>query len=223
MKKDDRLGGHVPIVRKQMGSELNYGDLSAIAETLALSFQSYPLFEYFMADRYDVSKMKAFWTVSLKTVKNSACFVTEAEGLRSAAVLIPNEKSDVSVGRYIRSGGLGLIFKIGPRAVSRMLRFESVAAKIKSKYATPTCWYLYLFVTHPDFQGEGYGARVLRESLRFLDEARQDCYLETLSSVNVEIYRHFGFELKETVRIPDTDLTLYAMVKIYKESATDRC
>lgn len=38
MKKDDRLGGHVPIGRKQMGSELNYGDLSAIAETLALSF-----------------------------------------------------------------------------------------------------------------------------------------------------------------------------------------
>ena len=82
-----------------------------------------------MADRYDVSKMKAFWTVSLKTVKNSACFVMEAEELRSAAVLIPNDKANVSVGRYIRSGGLGLIFKMGPRAVSRMLRFESMATK----------------------------------------------------------------------------------------------
>ena len=120
-----------------------------------------------MADRYDVSKMKAFWTVSLKTVKNSACFVMEAEELRSAAVLIPNDKANVSVGRYIRSGGIGLIFKMGPRAVSRMLRFESMATKIKSKYATPTCWYLYAFVTHPDFRGEGYGARILQEVCDF--------------------------------------------------------
>ena len=46
-----------------------------------------------------------------------------------------------------------------------------------------------------------------------LDEREQDCYLETLSPVNVEIYKKYGFELKEEVKVPNTNLTLYAMLR----------
>ena len=34
--------------------------------------------------------------------------------------------------------------------------------------------------------------------------------------INVEIYKKYGFELKEEIKVPNTDLTLYAMLRIAK-------
>jgi predicted acetyltransferase len=56
----------------------------------------------------------------------------------------------------------------------------------------------------------------MRPMLNYLDEHQQDCYLETLSPVNVEIYKKYGFELKEEVKVPNTNLTLYAMLRTAK-------
>ena len=56
----------------------------------------------------------------------------------------------------------------------------------------------------------------MRPMLEYLDKRKQDCYLETLVPINVEIYKKYGFELKEEIKVPNTDLTLYAMLRIAK-------
>ena len=47
---------------------LSKKDINLMANNLAVSFQGYPLFEYFANNKYNVSKMKTFWKVSLKTM-----------------------------------------------------------------------------------------------------------------------------------------------------------
>lgn len=49
--------------------------------------------------------------------------------------------------------------------------------------------------------------------LAYFDRTGQDCYLETLDEKNVSLYEHFGFKLMESVKLPDSQLTLYAMLK----------
>ena len=102
---------------------------------------------------------------------------------------------------------------MGIKKTNRMTSFEKFALQIKNKHAKPGCWYLFTFVTMPEFRGKGLGSKIIRPMLNYLDEQNQDCYLETVSSTNVEIYKRYGFEVKEEVKDPITGLILYAMLR----------
>ena len=188
-------------------------DIDLMANNLAVSFQGYPLFEYFANNQYNVSKMKKFWKVSLKTMSEKTFFLTDSEDANSLAIFSPYEKGGVSFWKYIKAGGIGMIPKLGIKTVKVMSKFEKFAMEIKNKHAKEGCWYLYVFVTMPEFRGQGLGSQIMRPMLQYLDDNNQDCYLETLLPVNVEIYQKYGFELKEEVKVPDSDLTLYAMLR----------
>ena len=69
----------------------------------------------------------------------------------------------------------------------------------------------------PEFRGKGLGSSIMQPMLENLDNNHQDCYLETLLPINVDIYKKYGFELKEEVNVPNTDLTLYAMLRVAKK------
>lgn len=198
--------------------ELNSARFAAFADALAVSFQGYPLFEYFLNYNYSAKKMRVFWRASLKTVLECAHFVTDGEELHSVAVLLPNEKSYVSIRKYLKAGGLRMILKMGLPAARRMLRFESFAEQLKAKYVTPDCWYFYAFATLSDFRGQGLGTSAMQDILQFLDEKQQDCYLETMKPENVNFYGKFGFELKEAVKYPHADFTVYAMYRPFKKA-----
>ena len=144
--------------------------------------------------------------------------MADSEDVNSLAIFSPYEKGRVSIWKYIKAGGLGLIPSIGIKTTKRMTSFEKFAMKIKNKHSKPGCWYLYVFVTMPEFRGKGLGSKIMKPMLEYLDEKNQDCYLETLVPINVEIYKKYGFELKEEVNVPNTDLTLYAMLRTTKQT-----
>ena len=157
--------------------------------------------------------MKKFWKVSLKTMSEKTFFLTDSEDANSLAIFSPYEKGGISIWKYIKAGGLGMISKLGIKCTKKMTKFEKFAMEIKNKHAQAGCWYLYVFVTMPEFRGKGLGSKIMRPMLDYLDNNKQDCYLETLLPINVEIYKKYGFELKEEVKVPNTDLTLYAMLR----------
>ena len=195
---------------------LSKKDINTMANNLAISFQGYPLFEYFAGIKYSVSKMRKFWQVSLKTMSEKTFFLTDSENVNSLAIFSPYEKSSVSLWKYIKAGALGMIPRMGFSCVKKMSSFEKFAMEIKNKHAKPGCWYLYAFVTMPEFRGKGLGSKIMKPMLKYLDDNHQDCYLETLLPINVDIYEKFGFELKEEIKVPNTDLTLYAMLRTAK-------
>lgn len=205
------LKSNIEEVKKEHG--LDKKDFDVFSNNLAISFKGYPLFEYFANDNYNIKKMKKFWKVSLKTMSDKTFFLTDSEEANSLAIFSPYEKGGVSIWKYIKAGGLGLIPSIGIKMVRRMTSFEKFAMEIKNKHSKPGCWYLYVFITMPQFRGKGLGSKIMKPMLDYLDEHNQDGYLETLLSINVEIYKKFGFELKEEIRVPNTDLTLYAMLR----------
>ena len=155
--------------------------------------------------------------VSLKTMSEKTFFLTDSEHANSLAIFSPYEKGSVSIWKYIKAGGLGMIPSMGIQSVKKMTSFEKFAMNIKNKYAKQGCWYLYAFVTLPEFRGSGLGSKIMKPMLKYLDENNQDCYLETLLPINVDIYKKYGFELKEEVKVPNTDLILYAMLRTVKK------
>jgi GNAT superfamily N-acetyltransferase len=161
--------------------------------------------------------MKRFWKVSLKTISKESIFLTDSKEANSLAIFSPYQKDGVSTWQYIKAGALSLIPTMGIKTTKRMNSFEKFALEIKNKYAKSGCWYLFAFVTMPEFRGKGLGSKIIKPMLNYLDEHNLECYLETLSPTNVEIYKRYGFELKEEVKVPNADLTLYAMLRPAKK------
>lgn len=157
--------------------------------------------------------MKRFWKVSLKTIANDSIFLTDSNKANSLAIFSPHKQSGVSTWQYVKAGALSFPFTLGIKTTNRMTSFEKFALKIKNKYAKADCWYLFAFVTMPEFRGKGLGSKIIKPMLNYIDEQKKDCYLETVSPVNVEIYKNYGFELIEEVKVPNEDLILYAMIR----------
>ena len=64
-------------------------------------------------------------------------------------------------------------------------------------------WYLDMIGTDPDRRGLGVGAALLRSRLRTCDEQRMPAYLESSNPGNVPLYEHFGFEVRDGLRLPE--------------------
>ena len=185
-------------------------DIDNFSGVLARGFEGYPLFEYFCNNKYDFYKMKLFWTVALTASYKKAYSIGDSINSKGAAVFFPPDYKDIGVVSYFKAGGYKLLSKL---AVSKMLKFDSFAAKIKKKYADKNTWYLYSFAVIQDARGNGIGSKLLKPMLDYFDNEKQNCYLETLKSENVSLYEHYGFKLMEEVKVPGTDMTLYAMLR----------
>jgi ribosomal protein S18 acetylase RimI-like enzyme len=59
-------------------------------------------------------------------------------------------------------------------------------------------WHIGPLGVHPDAQGQGVGASLLRAFLSTVDEAAEPAFLETDVERNVIIYQRFGFEVVES-------------------------
>ena len=192
---------------------LNDKEIEKIASHLAISFQGYPLFEYFAGGKYTLKKMRYFWRTNLLQLAKNSIIISDSDSYSSLAIFSPYEVEKFSLWQHIKNGGITLALLFGPKCIKRMTEFENLALKIKSKYSNPNCWYIYAFVTMPEYRHQGLGGKVFKQMLKIIDERNQDSYLETLLPINVEIYKKYGYGLKESVPVPGTDLTIYAMFR----------
>ena len=58
-------------------------DFEVFSHNLAVSFQGYPLFEYFANHKYNIRKMQKFWKVSLKTMCDKTIFLADNENAKT--------------------------------------------------------------------------------------------------------------------------------------------
>lgn len=187
-------------------------DIDKYAECLAESFQNYPLFDYFANNKYDVEKMKKFWKVTLNMCKDKYLCMSNGPDATAVFICVPPNCKSFNTLQYILNGGLKIVYNFGIKGIKRMLSFESYSDKVREKYSDGDTWYLYTLCVKPEYRGQKYGGALMKAALGLIDRLEETAYLETFKEVNVEIYKHYGFELKDTAQVPNTDLTMYSMV-----------
>lgn len=186
-------------------------DLMRFADTLADGFYGYGLFEHVCNGKYDHYKMSLSWAVSIALVADNAICIADSKDINSVLIYVPPKNKEPNILSYIKAGGLKMLLKLGLRMVIRLLRFEVEAQKVAERYKTDNDGYLKAFATRLDKQGQHYGKPLINALLRYLDASGEGCYLETLKAGNVDLYKHFQFELKEEVNLKLGDLTMFAM------------
>lgn len=72
-------------------------------------------------------------------------------------------------------------------------------------------WSLAIIGADPAAQGQGQGAALLRSGLAKADEAGMPVYLESSKESNLPFYEHFGFAVREELRLPGGGPVLWGM------------
>ena len=112
----------------------------------------------------------------------------------------------VGVAVWIPPGRPEIDFTVDPPAPEpppdRLERFGLIGAAMAEHTPPEPHWYLQLLGTHPDWQRQGIGARLMGVVFEQAAEDGLPCYLETETVENVAYYRHHGFEVRSEWDIP---------------------
>lgn len=192
-------------------------DIGNFARVLADGFSHYPLFEYVCGRNYDYRKIELLWELLITLSTGNIISIADSKDANSVLIYILPNTPQPKFFSYLRAGGIKVLFKLGLGPVIRLLRFESYAQTIASKYKTSNDGYILAFATRLDKQGQHYGKRLMNALSRYLDASGQGCYIETLKKDNVAFYECFDFELREQTIMPKSKLQVFAMLRPYDQ------
>ena len=188
-------------------------DLNRLADIAADAYQDYPLHNWFTNGKYDKKASKLTMQISLKTMTEDAVIYADSEEMNGFAVWLPIGFTGSKTIPFLVSGGLELILHSGPGIIERLLTYETYAMNLKKEFTDNYDWYLYNLSIKKDAQGKGIASKLLRPMLQFCDDEKMVAYLETNKASNVDLYKHYNFELKKEELIPKTTVIHYAMVR----------
>ncbi len=194
-------------------------DIEPASWVLARAFQFNPPMIWEIPDEsIRVSKLASMWRIKLCTgVKYGEVFAS-SKNLEGIAMWLNPQMAETSLWKFIKCGGIKLLFKLGIKSLRKMMHAQNYQEKVRKKYIQPPYWHLGPFGVDPEFQGKGYGSKLLWPMLNRIDEADLPIYLETAVEKNVPMYEHFGFEVVLMETIPDTTITNWAMIRRKKSS-----
>jgi ribosomal protein S18 acetylase RimI-like enzyme len=64
-----------------------------------------------------------------------------------------------------------------------------------------------------EFQGQGFGGKLLRALIEESEQVGVSIYLETETEKNVRMYERLGFSLLNQITLPVLDLPMWEMVR----------
>ena len=188
-------------------------DIERLAEVAADAYRDYPLHNWFTKGKYDAKASKLIMQISLKTMTEDAVIYADSEEINGFAVWLPFGFTGSKTLPFLLNGGLKLIFHSGLGIIGRLLTYETYAMNLKKTFTDNYDWYLYNLSIKKDAQGKGLASKLMRPMLQFCDDERMVAYLETNKEANVELYKHYGFDIMREEQIPNSPVTHYAMVR----------
>ncbi|GGP92997.1 GCN5-like N-acetyltransferase [Streptomyces griseomycini] len=179
-------------------------DAPLISRTLARAFDDDPMMRWFFPDdaSREASLDRYFSTIFTRQyVRHGVCERTGA----AAAFWTPSEAQDKAVPDAETVQELRNI--LGDRA---QLFGEAVETAARHTPREPH-WSLAVIGADPAARGQGHGAALLRSGLAKADAAGMPVHLESSKPSNLPFYEHFGFTVREELRLPGGGPTLWAM------------
>jgi ribosomal protein S18 acetylase RimI-like enzyme len=144
----------------------------------------------------------------------SEAFVTSPK-LEGMVVWAKSDRRRVkgSIWQTLTPGTIWPAIRVGRKALKKMEVFDQYVEKKHRKLAPFKHWYLAVLAVAPQYQGKGYGSKLLNGMLSKIDEEGLPCYVETEGEKNVSMYQHFGFKAIDKFVVPDSTETLVAMLR----------
>ena len=205
MKLNSKISDNILVPRKTQVKE--------IAKVLSRAFFNYPTFVVSIPNE---EKRKRnlhvlFESMVKYCMKYGEIFVTSEE-LEGVMLCLTPELPKISSWKMIKCGAIKIPFKLGFNFVQKQEHMDKIMEEMRKTHAPFPHTYLWVIAVDPSFQNQKFSSKLIQYLLKNLNEKNLSCYLETVKSENVDIYKHFGFVLKEARIIPEINITTYSML-----------
>ncbi|MHA1727226.1 MAG: GNAT family N-acetyltransferase [Promethearchaeota archaeon] len=197
--------------------KLKNEQITPAARVIARAFQNDPLMVYFFPSTSERKKKLLYLMKYLinYAIKCGKVYATSSN-LEGIAVWLPSDKAHITFLEGFRNGGISLFFKIGIRAVLKQMSSYNYCYRIHKNIIPTYHWDLAVIGVDPLFQGKGFAGLLFKAMLTEIDRKKLSCFLETMNENNVTLYEHFGFKVMNKSKIPDTNITNWAMLRTKK-------
>jgi GNAT superfamily N-acetyltransferase len=197
-----------PIIRA-----IEQADVQPAGEVLADAFSEYPFFLYCLgADNYDRVAPGMFASFVRWTMLYGKAWTTN--DLSAVALRRPPGTRSIGFWNALSSGLVLTFLRMDTATRQRFGRAAPIVEEThKSIIGDQPHWHCWMMGVLPARQGTGVGRRLMRYTFEQSDRAGLPCYLETFSESSVRVHESQLYCIRQAVKIPETPLTLYAMVR----------
>jgi ribosomal protein S18 acetylase RimI-like enzyme len=192
--------------------------INEAAEVFSRAFEDDPLVRWFfpeISSRFEMS-LSYFRFRIMYGISYGEVYAT-SPNLEGLAIWIPSKNTKMTNFKMFRSGGVRLIKELGFERVGKLTSVGTFVSKIHHRLINFPHWHLSPMCVEPEYQGKGYGSKLMRSMLNRLDEEKLPCFLETQNKNNVDIYKHYGFNIIDTTTIPHAKLEHWSMLRYPQE------
>jgi ribosomal protein S18 acetylase RimI-like enzyme len=176
---------------------LQRGSIDTAAITLERAFSSDPMFTWvFPEPATRPAALRRLLRVPLEYGVRYGR-VTTSYDAKAVCIWIPPGPG-VTIPGMIRSGMLGVPFRIGFGTFGKFMGANDTMGKIHKKCVPEPHWYLMVVGVDPELQNRGVGSTLVKEGLKQADQTGYyPCYLETSEKRNLAFYERLGFLVLE--------------------------
>ncbi len=195
-------------------------DIEKATEVLIRAFHEDPLIQLIYPDPLERKRYSSvLWKFMIRDGITYGEVYSPTSKIEGVAKWLPPGKEHMGIWRTIRSGGLkmGVALakqkderKLPPRKIQEITDY--ILQSHKELMKEPH-WYLANIGVDPDHQGKGYGSKLIKPMLERIEKEGYSVFLETNFEGNVSLYEHLGFELVDEMKIPETEIINWAMIK----------
>ncbi len=139
-----------------------------------------------------------------------------SENFEGIMALAPHDK-EMTTWTIVRSGAFFLSMKIADEA-KKMEVLNSAVEEAKKSLNLGSYIHLLMMGVSQEFQGKGFGGKLLRALIEKAEAEKKSIYLETQKENNVKLYEKYGFSVKKKIILPEPlNLPMWLMVRQVKK------
>jgi ribosomal protein S18 acetylase RimI-like enzyme len=160
----------------------------------------------------DEDKNRVLTEVMVRFCLKYGNVLSTSANLEGIMAIAPHDKEMTTL-RVILSGSFFLSMKISKEAKKMEILSNAIEEAKKSLNLGPYIHLLMMGVSQ-EFQGKGFGRKLLRALIEKAQTEKKSIYLETQKEENVKFYEKYGFSVKKKIILPEPlNLPMWLMLR----------
>jgi ribosomal protein S18 acetylase RimI-like enzyme len=180
---------------------------------LTEAFQDDPVFNAIFEGATPEQWVAFFTAPVVYCIKYGQAIAPSAK-MEGVAAWVPGKFADMDFFRMLFSGAMWAGMKMGMDIAQKLkVIFGPIEQDRKVHLKGRDYLYLQLIGVAPQYQGLGFGGKLLAALFVESEQKGLPIYLETETDENVQIYQHFGFKVLKKATLPLIDLPMWEMIR----------
>jgi ribosomal protein S18 acetylase RimI-like enzyme len=197
-------------------------DIPKAGVVLADAFQHDRVWRMFFKDEATIAQKGTLFESPIRYCLRFGEVYATSKHLEGIAAWVPGNFADMTIWRLVQSGAIVSGMK-AMRACTKLAQkqariFEPLQAARRANMRGREYVYLFILGVASEYQGQGFGGKLVKALVEESKEAGVPIYTETQTERNVRFYERLGFKQLDRITLPIINLPQWELIREPEES-----